>query len=437
MTSPDKLLSTKMEDNSEQKEPLLFLCHRIPFPPNKGDKIRSFNILKKLSEQYDIHLGCFIDDPFDKQYVSGLHKYCSSIFHLDQNKTRAKIKGLTGFLTNKPITLPYYFDKSMQQWTNRTIAQEHIEKVFIYSSSMAQYVQGNNDEGETYNSLERVIDFVDVDSDKWRQYSNKKSGVAKWFFNREYKLLAREENKICEQFTHSLFVSPDEASLFRDNQPKTQQNKVHGVLNGVDIDFFNPKATFSDESLVPKVPFISFTGAMDYWANIDAVLWFSAEVWPLIVAKQPDAIFCIVGGNPSNDVKALAKHNTGIVVTGRVHDVRPFIDQAQCVVAPLQIARGIQNKVLEAMSLNKPIVLTTMAMEGINAQKTDSIVITDDRSVYADACLAFLEKQPTNTTNREWILDNFTWQQTLQPLMSYFSNKFAKPVNSEKQKEKH
>lgn len=409
--------------NTSSKEPLLFLCHRIPFPPNKGDKIRSFNILKKLSEQYDVHLGCFIDDQFDKQYVSGLHKHCTTIFHLDQHKTMAKIKGLTGFLTNKPITLPYYFDKRMQQWTNRTIAQHKIEKVFVYSSSMAQYVQGKGVQGDDYQALERVIDFVDVDSDKWRQYAEKKTGIAKWFFNREYRLLAREENTICAEFTHSLFVSPDEAKLFNNNQPQEQQSKVHGVLNGVDVNFFNPEASFSEESLVPNVPFISFTGAMDYWANVDAVLWFVEQVWPLILIKKPKAIFCIVGGNPSSEVMALVKSTKGIVVTGRVHDVRPFIDKAQCVVAPLQIARGIQNKVLEAMSMNKAIVVTTMAMEGINAQQSNGVVITDDSKAYAQACLALLDEQPKKLKNREWILEHFTWQQTLQPLMNYFSVK--------------
>lgn len=403
--------------NTSAKEPLLFLCHRIPFPPNKGDKIRSFNILKKLSEQYDVHLGCFIDDPFDKQYIAGLDKYCSSVFHLNQNKTIAKIKGLTGFLTNKPITLPYYFDMHMQQWVNRTIAQHNIEKVFIYSSSMAQYVQGEGDQ-----ELERVIDFVDVDSDKWRQYAEKKSGIAKWFFNRECKLLALEENTICAEFNHSLFVSPDEAKLFSDKQPIEQQSKVRGVLNGVDVKFFDPSNNFSEEKLVPKVPFISFTGAMDYWANVDAVLWFVEHVWPLILAKKPDAVFCIVGGNPSSKVLALAK-DKNIIVTGRVHDVRPFIYNAQCVVAPLQIARGIQNKVLEAMSLNKAIVVTTMAMEGINAQESDGVLITDDKNTYAQACLALLDDQQKTLTNRKWILEHFTWQQTLQPLMNYFSVK--------------
>ncbi len=417
MTRLDEKQLTKVVVEVKTKEPLLFLCHRIPFPPNKGDKIRSFNLLKKLSENYDIHLGCFIDDAFDKQYVATLDKYCASVYHLDQHKTLAKIKGLTGFLSNKPITLPYYFDKRMQQWTNRVITQQNINKVFVYSSSMAQYVQAGK-----FSSLERVIDFVDIDSDKWRQYAMKKSGVAKWFFNREYRLLAQVERDICAEFDHSLFVSPDEAQLFRQRQPLEQQSKVHGLLNGVDVNFFDPQASFEQESLVPNQSFISFTGAMDYWANVDAVLWFAENVWPLILAEQPEAIFCIVGGNPNSDVIALSKVQ-GIVITGRVHDVRPFINQAQCVVAPLQIARGIQNKVLEAMSLNKAIVVTPMAMEGINAEQSDGVIITDDKSFYAQACLALLNKQPKSLTNREWILESFTWQQTLQPLMNYFLGK--------------
>jgi hypothetical protein len=170
MTNATENINSSQNSKATQKQPLLFLCHRIPFPPNKGDKIRSFNILKKLAEHYDVHLGCFIDDSFDKQYVEGLSKYCASIFHLDQYKTMAKVRGLTGFLTNKPITLPYYFDKRMQQWASRVVAQQKIEKAFVYSSSMAQYIQGYE-----FSSLVRVIDFVDVDSDKWRQYADKKS----------------------------------------------------------------------------------------------------------------------------------------------------------------------------------------------------------------------------------------------------------------------
>lgn len=395
------------------KEPLLYLCHRIPFPPNKGDKIRSFNILKKLNETYDVHLACFIDDPFDWQYVDTLKQYCSSLLCLNQNKTVAKLKGMTSFLTGKPITLPYYYDAKMARWVKDTVAEHSIKKAFIYSSSMAQYC-----DGEQYNKLKKVIDFVDVDSDKWRQYAEKKTGIAKWVFNREFRLLAQYEDATCQKFDASLFVSPDEAALFAERQPKSEQSKVHGLLNGVDVDFFDPTASFKPED-IPEKPFISFTGAMDYWANVESVVWFVDNVWPTIVAKHPDCLFYIVGGNPSKEVQQLAQHQ-GVIVTGRVHDIRPYIAKAKYVVAPMRIARGIQNKVLEAMSLNKSIVCTTMAMEGINAQANEHVHVVDDPIDYAKSCLSLLENDSAGA-NRQWIIDNFTWQATLRPLQEYFN----------------
>ncbi len=393
------------------KEPLLFLCHRIPFPPNKGDKIRSFNILKQLHETFDVYLGCFIDDPFDKRYVDELGGYCKELFTLDQNKSIAKVKGLTSFLTGKPITLPYYFDRKMQQWTDRCLAEHNISKVFVYSSSMAQYCQGSR-----YAELERIIDFVDVDSDKWRQYAEKKTGIAKWVFNREYKQLGRYEDEVCQEFDYSLFVSPDEANLFKQRQAVEHQAKVLGVLNGVDIDYFDPTANFIDEPLVPKEPFISFTGAMDYWANVDAVVWFVEQVWPFIIKAHPQAKFVIAGGNPSSEVQALSDVK-GVIVTGRVVDVRPFIHQAKCVVAPLKIARGIQNKVLEAMSLNQPVVCTPMAMEGINAPSSEHVHIDDEPLELARICIAYLDgKMSSECDNRQWIIQQFTWHNTLKPI---------------------
>jgi len=401
------------------KEPLLFLCHRIPFPPNKGDKIRSFNILKMLNERFDIYLGCFIDDPYDERYVSELRQYCNELFYLNQNKTLAKIKGLTSFLTGKAITLPYYYDRHMSDWVSATVDNKHINKIFIYSSSMAQYC-----EGEMYSHCHRVIDFVDVDSDKWRQYAEKKSGISKFVFNREFHKLAEYEDVICQQFDVSLFVSPDEAKLFKKRQPIEHQVKVSGLLNGVDVAFFDPDIEHGKESLVPREPFISFTGAMDYWANIDAVLWFVEHVWPDIKCRIPDVKFVVAGGNPSNEIVALGK-DSSIIVTGRVNDMRPFIEQSACAVAPLRIARGIQNKVLEAMALNKPVVCTSMAMEGINAPANEKVRIEDSATAFADACVEFI-KTNTESNNRQWILNNFTWQQTLAQLPQLISPEFER-----------
>ena len=396
-----------------KKEPLLFLCHRIPFPPNKGDKIRSFNMLKALSEFYDIYLTCFVDDPFDWQYADKLDKYCQQKLLIKQNKTLSKIKGLQAFISGEAISVPYYYSREMAKWTSDIITVHNIKQVFVYSSSMAQYV-----EGERYLSQNRIIDFVDVDSDKWNQYAEGKTGLARWIYKREWRKLQSLENKIAEKFQHSLFVSPQEANLFKLQVPQSVSLKVSSMLNGVDTEFFDPKN--SDVEAMDENIDVVFTGAMDYWANVDAVIWFCHKVWPLIRAKHPNASFYVVGGNPSPQVKALDAKQ-GIKVTGRVVDVRPYILGAKVAVAPLQIARGLQNKVLEAMSMAKPVVVTSMAIEGIEG-RNDNVRVSDDPQLFCDHVCDYLELSQSAGQSRQWILDNLQWNESLSRLPTLFKD---------------
>lgn len=394
------------------KPKILYLCHRIPYPPNKGDKIRSFNLLKALSEHFEVFLGCFVDDEFDWQYADKLANWCIEYQCLPQHKVVAKLKGLTSFLTGKAITEPYYYDARMQRWVDEAIDKHQIEQVFIFSSAMAQFV-----DKPLYDKLHRVIDFVDVDSDKWRQYAQAHQGLMKWVYQREHQKLQQAEQGYCERFDHSLFVSPDEAQLFRSLMPQACSNKIGHLLNGVDVDFFAPAlaATITETEVPLNKRYLVFTGAMDYWANVDAVRWFADEVWPGLLAKTPDLHFIIAGGNPTAEVKELGKR-TNIVVTGRVKDVRPYIAQALFVVAPLRIARGIQNKVLEAMALNKVVVATDMAMEGINAPQSAWLRQTDAADAFTAYCLDLLEHPVAECGARQWVIDHFTWQATLTPL---------------------
>ncbi len=394
-------------------EPLLFLCHRIPFPPNKGDKIRSFNILKYLSQSYDIYLGAFVDDEDDWQYLEELKKYCKSTCILPLHKKRATLKGCTSFLTGEPITKPYYSDWQMKAWVEQVISS-HIElnKAFIYSSSMAQYL-----ELPRYNFVTKVIDFVDVDSDKWRQYAEGKKGLMRWVYHREYKKLARYEKAICAHFQASVFVSEDEADHFKQQQDAAHAEKVYAVRNGVDSDYFNPGAT----DIIPlqsQPPSICFTGAMDYWANVDAVVWFCETVWPQLKKQIPELTFYIVGGNPTEQVKSLALLN-GVNVTGRVADVRPYIKAATLVVAPMRIARGIQNKVLEAMAMAKSVVMTSMAAEGIELPSLQQQYVKDSPEETLLAIQSLISDKTTNTKvgelNLEMIQSHYQWQAVLKP----------------------
>lgn len=396
----------------QHKEPLLFLCHRIPFPPNKGDKIRSFNILKALSQHYQVYLGSFVDDPYDWQYVSKLDEYCVESKLLNQNKMLAKLKGLTAFISGQAISLPYYASAQMQRWVNETLEGNHIKKVFIYSSVMAQFTMKSR-----HKELHQVVDFVDVDSDKWRQYAEGKRGLARYVYAREHRTLQDYENIVARQAHHSLFVSDPEADLFKQQIDHRLTSKVSGMLNGVDTEFFDPRA-HTDPQRIEGLDVV-FTGAMDYWANVDAVMWFVKQVWPLIRKTHPTATFYVVGGNPSSAVNALNGID-GITVTGRVKDVRPFIRDAKVTVAPLQIARGIQNKVIEALSMAKPVVATSMAIEGIDA-RTRHIQVIDEPQAMAQSVCGYIADPQSAEENREWILANLQWSATLARLPSLFN----------------
>ncbi|WP_036828217.1 TIGR03087 family PEP-CTERM/XrtA system glycosyltransferase, partial [Photobacterium sanctipauli] len=340
------------------KEPLLYLCHRIPFPPNKGDKIASYNILKFLSQHYDIYLGCFIDDAYDTRFESDVRAFCADCKFITISRSFSKLKSLTALLDGKPITLPFYSRKAMQRWVDGVIDTHHINKTFIFSSSMAQYVEHYNDR------LHTVMHFVDIDSDKWLQYAEKTTGLMKAIYQREHRTLAKYEIAIADAFDISCFVTPAETETFRAMVPASTSMKVQPLENGLDSLFFSPDADhhLAESYDLKNENYLVFTGAMDYWANADAVIWFAQHVWPSVIKQIPDAKFYIVGSSPTSEVKALAAAQ-GITVTGRVHDVRPYLIHAKGAVAPMQIARGVQNKVLEAMAMGKPLLVSPLGIE--------------------------------------------------------------------------
>ena len=404
-----------------EKPPLLFLAHRIPYPPNKGDKIRSYNLLKALAKDYRIFLGAFVDDQLDWKYQSELTEYCEEVFLLELN-SRRKYISLKGVLTGEALSLPYYRQTRMQNWVDQKIADQQIERVFVYSSAMAQYVQS-----EHFDHLHRVIDFVDVDSEKWREYSKRHIWPMSWLYRREARELLRYDRKLARTFDASVFVSASEAALFKQLAPESKQRVSH-INNGVDYHYFDSQG--AHDSPYPDVPVLAFTGAMDYWANVDAVTWFAQKVFPLIQQKIPNALFYIVGARPSDAVLKLA-NKKGIHVTGAVEDIRPYIAGADVIVAPMRIARGVQNKVLEAMAMEKPVVVTGAAMEGI--EQLPGQKICDDTTSFFDYCLKLLQEgdtENTGATGRQRVLKDFSWDQNLLRLESLFGD-FDNPVNSD------
>jgi len=390
---------------------LLYLTHRIPYPPDKGDKIRSYHLLRGLAERWNVHLGTFIDDGDDWQYVPVLERICAETKFIGLNQTMAKLRALRGLLSGNSLTMLYYKSDVMKEWVSEIADKKDISCIVAYSSSMAQYAQPLVGRG-----VRTVVYFCDIDSDKWRQYSEKFGGLKHWVYGREANKLRQEEAAIAGQCDASVLISEDEAALFCE-QTGTPSRKVHTVRNGVDAVYFDPELPFTDPFAIESKAIV-FVGAMDYWPNIDAVTWFVENVLPAVRAQSPETIFYIVGSNPGREVLELEKQ-PGVSVTGRVEDVRPYLGFADCVVAPLRVARGVQNKVLEAMAMARPVVATTAALEGITYNGDSGIRICDTEAGWIEQVLSVLgDRESTGGAPgaRRQVSEQYSWEASTRTL---------------------
>ncbi|MBI1398193.1 MAG: TIGR03087 family PEP-CTERM/XrtA system glycosyltransferase [Betaproteobacteria bacterium] len=387
---------------------LLFLSHRIPYPPNKGDKIRSYHLLKFLAQRFRVHLGTFVDDPDDWQHVPTVKALCAETCFVPLGKRAATFRSLRGLLTGRPLTLPYYENRTLRAWVDRLLAERNVRHAMVFSSSMAQYLDGT--------SLDcRIADLVDVDSDKWAQYAAKMRGPRKWVYARESRLLAAYESGVAQQFDATYLVSAAEADLLRRIAPAASR-RIGYFNNGVDSAYFSPEHEHDDPFAAGERAVV-FTGAMDYWPNVDAVTWFADEVLPEVRRSIPSATFYIVGARPSQAVSELGRRE-GVRVTGTVPDVRPFLAHAGVVVAPLRVARGIQNKVLEAMAMGRTVVVSPAAMEGIEAERGRELVEAASAAAFARAVIEHL-RSPVAAIGRlarERVITSYSWEANLAPI---------------------
>jgi sugar transferase (PEP-CTERM/EpsH1 system associated) len=336
-------------------EDLLFLSHRIPYPPDKGEKIRAWHLLNHLAERYRVHLACLVDNPPDARHVPRLERICANVAWRPLDPMRGRLRSLAGLANGASLTRGYFRDRRLQRAIDRAVADYRPKRIFVFCSAMAPYV-------ERHGSARRVLDMIDVDSEKWRHYAAASSGPSRLVYAREARTQLALERRAARQADRVLFVSDAEADLFRRLAPEVAA-RVTAVPNGVDVDYFDPRRRFPNP--FGGTPAIVFIGTMDYRPNVDAVGWFAAEVMPILrpIAGRPS--FWIVGANPGAAVRRLACAD--IRVTGRVEDVRPYLAHAAAVVAPLRIARGVQNKVLEAMAMAVPVIATPAARAGLGA----------------------------------------------------------------------
>jgi sugar transferase (PEP-CTERM/EpsH1 system associated) len=388
---------------------LLYLTHRIPYPPNKGDKIRAYHVLRYLQAHFRVHLGTFIDHADDEPHAPTLAEGCASTCMIRLSPRLARWRSLPALLAGQPLSVRYYQHRALQRWVLQTLAAHDIAVALAFSGPMAQYVP--TDVGWP---LLRVMDLVDVDSEKWRVYGESSTWPLAGLYRREARRLLDYERNIAGRFNHTLLVSHAEAEVLRALVPG-HAHQIDYFNNGVDSEFFSPDHRFDSPYHAPVN--LVFTGALDYAPNIDAVAWFARRVVPALLAMHPGLAFHIVGARPAAEVLAL-RHLPGVAIHANVPDVRPYLLHATLAVAPLFLARGVQNKVLEAMAMQKTVIATPQAVEGIAAVAGQEMLVAADQAGFVERIASALTSPAVTigVAARQRVLQDYRWDHNLARL---------------------
>ncbi len=386
-------------------QPLLYLPHRVPYPPNKGDKIRTFHLLRFLSRHYRVYLGTFADLHDDLAHEEALRELCAEVKLIPLSPLLARARCTGGLLRGEPLTLSYYRSAELQHWVDRTVTEQGIGRAVTFSSMMTMYL-------DRPGAPRLVADYCDVDSQKWAQFAESRGWPASLIYGREARTLLAFERRMALRAVACTFVSSAEAELFARLAPECA-SRLHAIGNGVDSDYYSPLPDRASPYGAGELPIV-FTGAMDYWPNIDAVTWFAAEVMPRIVEAVPAARFYIVGMSPAATVSALA--GSHVVVTGKVADVRPYLQHARVAVAPLRVARGVQNKVFEAMAMARPVVVSAAVAQGIHAAPLAEFDVASDAHEFARKVLELMDPAVGDRMGRlarQRVLSDYNWDAQL------------------------
>jgi polysaccharide biosynthesis protein PslH len=390
---------------------ILFLAHRLPFPPDRGDKIRSHNVLKALAALGPVHVGCFGETVADKVTEIDLAELAESHCMPMRDKP-LQVAGLEALVRREPVSLAAFRHPVLAGWIMRTLAQHEIGAIYVFSGQMGQYIP------ESWTGR-LVVDLVDVDSAKFEAYARDAKPPLRWIHAREARLLAREEARLAARADQTLLISHAEVELFAGRLPAGSNANLSVLGNGIDARRFDPAGVAAHPALVGRGPHIVFTGQMDYPPNIDAASRAVERIMPWIRAVHPDAEFHLVGRAPVAELVALEGRN-GARVWGEVLDVRPFLAAADLVLAPLTIARGVQNKVLEAMAMARPVVLTPAAASGIPGDDDVHFAIAESDEALVERSLALLARPPAaqalGEAARRLVVERMSWTAMLDSL---------------------
>jgi polysaccharide biosynthesis protein PslH len=393
---------------------ILFLTHRVPFPPNRGDRIRSYHILKFLAARAEVDLACVSDEAVPESSHRELATHCRRVAIAPLSRSGRWARALTSVARGRSATEGLFESTNLRQTLERWTADTSYDAVLVYCSSMGQYLDVSG-----LQHTPCVVDFIDVDSEKWFDYAGRASGLKRWFYQLEGRRVQKLEHQLAKRAKAITVVSKAEAESFRRTCPNSI---VHVVPNGVDLAHFEPQADSPsharDISAADQLECV-FVGALDYFPNIDGVIWFAREVWPEVHARFPKSKFTIVGRRPVVQLRRLTR-TRGIQLSSDVTDVRPFLDRARVVVVPLRVARGVQNKVLEALAAGKPTIASPKALSGFSIIPGEQVLEASTPAQWISSLHLLFESESQCSqlavAGREFVLAHHRWESCLQPL---------------------
>ena len=345
---------------------MFFICQRVPFPPDRGDKITTFNEIRHLSTKHEVHVFCLADGRPDLDNIPGLRRYAQSVTAVPVLGSKSKLRALKAMFTGEPLSVAAFNESELHNAIRRQFTELRPDLIMVYSCNVAQYA-------EHFPQVPRIMQFAELDSSRWGQFARRSRLPLRWVYAIEQQRFFAYEQHIARTFSQALVCTATEQRDFERLIPGVP---VSLVGNGVDLDYFCSKG------IAKRPGSIVFTGVMDYFPNVDAVVWFCDKVLPIVQQQIPEAALTICGSRPTAAVLRLAKRR-GVTVTGRVPDTRPYLDGAEVFVAPMRIARGIQNKLLEALAMGLPCVASEAAAVGTVVPDGLGILATDDPEEFA------------------------------------------------------
>ena len=352
---------------------MFFICQRVPFPPDRGDKITTFNEIRHLSAQHEVHVFCLADGKPDLDNIPGLRRYAQSVTAIPVIGWTSKLRALNAMFVGKPLSVAAFDETKLHNAIRRKFAELQPDLIMVYSCNVAQYA-------EHFPQVPRIMQFAELDSSRWGQFARRSRPPVRWVYAIEQRRFFAYERHIARTFSHALVCTAAEQRDFERLIPGVP---VSLVGNGVDLDCFRSRGAAKQPGS------IVFTGVMDYFPNIDAVVWFCDKILPIVQSQIPGAGLTICGSRPAAAVRRLAK-NRGVTVTGRVSDTRPYLDRAEVFVAHMRMARGIQNKLLEALAMGLPCVSSEAAATATVIPKGEGILAADDATQFADHVVRLL-----------------------------------------------